>query len=301
MAGIAASPRTIAAVVTALAAGGLAGGCSEAAPGAAVPAPEEGITAADLRPSPQRADGDRGTVYSDGCLVNQESTATKRCVYAKRRAGTRILLFGDSEAMQFFPPLLRLARQRGWKLMTRLRAGCTPAAVNFGPRCNKWRERTVRLITRRDRPGLVVVTFGVAYTAVRNGRRLSSRASAPWLRRGYARTLRRLRRSGARVAVIKDTPRSPREIPDCVMANSGDPARCDFSANQPTNRAFDRKAARRVRGAKLIDPTPEVCPGGTCQVVAGDVLVYRDDVHFTATFMRTLAPWLGERLPRPAR
>jgi len=288
-------------IFAAVAAAGAMVGCSGATPQAAIPAADDGVTAADLRPAPEAADRDRGKVFHDGCLVKQESRATKRCVYGKRRSGTRVVLFGDSEAMQFFPPMLRLARARGWKLLTRLRAGCTPADVHFGHRCNKWRDVTVRRIVNRDRPALVLVTAGVAYTVVRKGRRLSSRASARWLRRGYVRTLRRLRRSGAPLAVIKDTPRSPREIPACVLEHAEDPARCDFPVRQPTNRSFDRRAARRVAGTKLIDPTPEVCPAGACRAVSGDVLVYRDDVHFTATFMATLTDWLGDQLPSPAR
>ncbi|HEU0025087.1 MAG TPA: SGNH hydrolase domain-containing protein [Thermoleophilaceae bacterium] len=267
---------------------GAAAGCTETA------------AASGLRPAPEAAGGDRGRVFRDGCLVDQRSRATRRCVYGSHSRVT-VVLFGDSEAMQFFPPLLRVVRASGWRLVTRLRAGCTPAAIKFSHRCDHWRDRTLRLIARRDRPNLVVVTGGVAYRAIRDGRRLSSRRSAPWLRRGYARTLRRLRRSGARVAVIKDTPRSPRHIPDCVVQHLDEPGRCSFSRRQPTNRIFDLRAARLVRGATLLDPTPVVCPGRSCPAVKGDVLVYRDAVHFTATFAAELTGWLRSRLPRPAR
>jgi hypothetical protein len=257
--------------------------------------------AADLRPTPRDATGDRGQVYRDGCLVEQTSRATKRCVYAKRRSRTTVVLFGDSEAMQFFPPLLRVARARGWRLVTRLRAGCVPADIKFAFRCDDWRRRTLRLIEERDRPNLVVVTGGVVYRAIRAGRRLSRKASAPWLRLGWVRTLKRLRRAGARVALVKDTPRSPHDIPDCVLRHLRRPQRCAFARRQPTNSVFDRRAARRVRGVKLVDPTPVVCPGGTCPAVAGDVLVYRDSVHFTATFTATLTDWLRDELPPPAQ
>jgi len=257
-------------------------------------------TGAELRPSPQEATDDRGQVYVDGCLVDQATRTTKRCLYAKRGSSTTVVLFGDSEAMQFFPPLLRIARARGWRLVTRLRAGCVPAEIRFSFRCDDWRERTLRLIRQRDRPDLVVVTGGVAYRAIRHSRRLSSAASAPWLKRGWVRTLKRLRRSGARVALIKDTPRAPRDIPSCVLEHPRRPQRCSFARRQPTNRVFDRRAARRVHGVKLVDPTPVVCPGGRCHAVAGDVLVYRDSVHFTATFAATLTPWLERELPDPA-
>jgi hypothetical protein len=35
--------------------------------------------------------------------------------------------------------------------------------------------------------------------------------------------------------------------------------------------------------------------------VIGDVLVYRNAGHLTATYARTLAPWLGRRLGAAAR
>jgi hypothetical protein len=256
--------------------------------------------AAELRPAPREATHDRGRVYHDGCLVEQTTRATKRCVYGKRRSRVTVVLFGDSEAMQFFAPLLRISDERGWRLVTRLRAGCVPAAIKFSFRCDDWRKRTLRLIRRRDRPDLVVVTGGVVYRAIRDGRRLSSEASAPWLRRGWVRTLRRLRASGARVALINDTPRAPRDIPTCVLEHPQRPRKCDFARRQPTNRVFQRRAARRVRGVRLLDPTPVVCPGGNCPAVVGDVLVYRDSVHFTATFAATLTPWLKTELPAPA-
>ena len=46
----------------------------------------------------------------------------------------------------------------------------------------------------------------------------------------------------------------------------------------------------------LIDPTPVACTEKKCPV-AGDVLVYRTGAHLTATYVRTLTPWLAERLP----
>jgi hypothetical protein len=257
------------------------------------------VTAADLRPSPEQATHDRGRAYRDGCLVDQRSSAARRCVYGTRGSGTTVVLFGDSEAMQFFPPLLSIAQSRGWRLITRLRAGCVPADIKFSFRCDSWRKRSLSLIRRRDRPDLVVTTGGVAYRAIRDGRRLSSRASKGWMRRGWVHTLQRLRGSGARVALIKDTPRSPRNVPACVIQHPGRLDSCAFTRRQPTNRDFDRRAARRVSGVSLLDPTDLVCPGRTCPAVSGDVLVYRDSVHFTATFAATLTPWLGERLPDP--
>jgi hypothetical protein len=56
-----------------------------------------------------------------------------------------------------------------------------------------------------------------------------------------------------------------------------------------------------VEGVRLIDPTPVACTEKKCPAVIGDVLVYRNGAHLTATYVRTLTPWLAERLPGPAR
>ena len=50
---------------------------------------------------------------------------------------------------------------------------------------------------------------------------------------------------------------------------------------------------------KLIDPLPILCPRRRCPSVMGHVLVYRNTYHMTATFARTLSPWLGRELPEP--
>jgi hypothetical protein len=60
------------------------------------------------------------------------------------------------------------------------------------------------------------------------------------------------------------------------------------------------RAAEEVGGVRLIDPTSEVCLEKTCPAVIGDVLVYRNGAHLTATYVRTLTPWLAEHLPEPA-
>ncbi len=59
------------------------------------------------------------------------------------------------------------------------------------------------------------------------------------------------------------------------------------------------RAAAEVEGVTLIDATPMIYPGKRCPAVIGDALVYRNGSHLTATYVRTLAPWLAERLPEP--
>ena len=42
--------------------------------------------------------------------------------------------------------------------------------------------------------------------------------------------------------------------------------------------------------------TPQLCPGRVCPAVIGNVLVYRDTTHLTATYAASLTRWLSGRL-----
>jgi hypothetical protein len=98
--------------------------------------------------------------------------------------------------------------------------------------------------------------------------------------------------------VIKDVPHPDKDIPECVSRSLDNLHECTFARkNALDHPPVDERTAERVEGAHLIDPTPVVCPEKMCPAVIGDALVYRNGAHLTPTYARTLAPWLGERLP----
>lgn len=275
--------------------------CALAPAAAASGGPVETLqrSVASVSPPPADAKADRGQLAADGCMVEQHTFRFPTCVYGDRRGRKTVVLFGDSQAMHWFPPLLRLARKHDWRLIGRVRAGCPPVAIRFSSRCDRWRAETLRRIERRDKPDLVITGTGVAYRAIVGGRRLSSKASAKHLRSGYVRTMKRLRRTGAKVAVMKTLTWAPNRIVSCVRDNPRRLRKCAFERKQPTNRAFEARAAKRVKGAKLVDARDAVCLPRICPAVSDDLLVYRDPQHLSATYARTLAQWLDARLPRP--
>jgi hypothetical protein len=254
---------------------------------------------AQVRPNPRAAKDDRGRLYEDGCLVPQTERLSPPCVYGNPRSKRRVVLFGNSHAMHWFPALERVAVRRDWRLVALTRAGCAVGDVRFSDRCDAWREHTLRRIERREMPSLVIVATSTSMSlgVVVDGDRLSPDPSRPHLRRGLEHTLRRLRATGARVIVIKDLPRSPHDVPDCVSRQPKRLERCTFRRDEPPDEAFDEQSTTAVEGADAIDPAPVVCPDGVCHAVMGNALVYRDDNHFTATFAGTLATWLDRELP----
>jgi len=251
-----------------------------------------------IKPDPRHAEDDRGRAYKDEChLKYTTKVESPRCVYGNPRSSTTIVNIGDSHGVMYFPTVAALARKRDWRAVNLTRAGCTVADVEFRGRCDEWRENTMRRI-ERERPAVVVVSHATddRYALERDGRKLSIRESQGMLTAGLVRTLRRLRRTGAKVVVIRDMARAPSDVVDCVADHLDDLRKCAFRPHRSSAVAVDRRAARRVGGARLIDPLPVLCPGRPCPAVIGNVLVYRNDYHLTATFARTLAPWLGRKL-----
>jgi hypothetical protein len=64
--------------------------------------------------------------------------------------------------------------------------------------------------------------------------------------------------------------------------------------------AFDAsiEATRALPASHLIDLSERYCDALACFPVIGNVIVYRDNNHITATFARTLTPFLLEHLER---
>jgi peptidoglycan/LPS O-acetylase OafA/YrhL len=260
--------------------------------------------AAALRPTPRDADADRGRAYEDGCLVGANATRSPACVYGLRGSQTTVVLFGDSHAMQYFPALERIAVRHRWRLVELTKAGCPPPRVHVifaparreYPECDAWREHALRRI-ERERPALVVTTASVQYRVVAGAHRLGAEASMRALADGYAPTLRRLRSAAGSVAVLTDAPHPPWDVPACVSAALDDLRRCAFPRSRAVARAVAvSAAAQRVDGVRVIDLTAQFCLPDVCPAVIGDVLVYRNSGHVTATYAETLTPWLDRRL-----
>jgi peptidoglycan/LPS O-acetylase OafA/YrhL len=258
-----------------------------------------------LRPNPLRARADRSRAFYDGCLVGISGTNSNRCLYGDPDGGKTVILFGDSHAMQYFPPLEQLAIDNGWRLILLSKAECTPGEVRIhsmvgeGPydQCDVWREETLKRIEKSGERAMVVMSGDTAYTPYgKSGEELSGSAGSKALEEGYMKTIKRIQRAGLEVSVIRDTPASASDVPSCVSEDMENLEKCAFERVRDPDLEFDVRAAERSPHAMLIDITDEICPGDVCRAVIGNALVYRDKSHLTATFARTLSPWIGRGL-----
>ena len=272
---------------------------------ALVDQPEPQERAKALRPNPLRARADRSKVYYDGCLVGVEGTNSNKCLYGDKSGIHTVILFGDSHAMQYWAPINALAEEHHWRLIALTKAECTPAEVPIRSmiadreysQCDEWRQSALQRIEEADPDATVIMSSDTAYTPYNeDGEELSGHQAADAMQAGYMKTIERIQAAGPSTVLIRDTPASSDDVPSCVSEDIDHLASCSFPLPREWDRDFDVRAAAESPDTKLIDLTAEICPSDVCRAVIGNALVYRDKSHLTATFARTLAPWIGEDL-----
>lgn len=260
-------------------------------------------TGAEYVPALDVAVNDKGRMAVDDCRPWFENVEVLSCSYGDPESKVKVALVGDSHAMQWGPPLIRLARQRGWHLVTFLRANCPIADVAYEKYCNQWRRNAFDAVAAaRPRHIIVSTSIGSRYRLKSEGEPITRWASEPRLRAGMTRTIRKLAatpglaRDGTGVTLIRDQVMAPFLPALCLSRRLDRPASCRFGNRRTYGPGFDWFAARQAGILPAIDPVKVLCGPRWCQSARGDMVIYRDTDHLTATFARTLGPWLGRRL-----
>ena len=252
-------------------------------------------TPAAMTPEPVDATSDVPEAYAQNCQVGAEETDVRSCTFGVQNGSTTVALVGDSKILQWLPALEEIGQDKGWKVVTWTRSACPFSATLATPgdsaahRCRDWGEELIDRLTGADRPDLVI-TSAVRSSGMRSA---GEPGTSKELADGYVEYWNRLHESGVPVLALSDTPQPGREIYECVAENPDTyMTDCQGKGGDGLGTPALRSAAEQAAGTSWFDVTPWICPGGTCWPVIGDVLVYRQGSHVTATYARTLAPVL---------
>lgn len=274
----------------------------DAYPGArALLHPERGRAQEGLVPVPplERARGDNAAVYRDRCHRNASATEPRACVYGVADGARTVVLVGDSTAAQWLPALETVAERQGWRVVSHSKSSCGFIGVAMPRRrgeyeaCTQWNAALLDQLLSEP-PDLVITTMSPRYSMM-NARNEAAR------RAGYADGLTQvwnaLAQAGVPVAVIRPTPGFAFDVLECYAANTGDPERCGAERSDvlPVDDAVSAAVPLASR-AYLLDLTDGICSPERCEAVVGNVIVYRDRHHLTATYTRTLSDAFEQRL-----
>lgn len=266
----------------------------------------------DVEPVPalSLAADDRSSAYADGCFTGAPYDGRRRCTYGT--GPTKVALVGNSHAGQWLPALQEIAAERGWTVTTYLVSLCSVTTAR--PALDDPAQaRNCQAYGRWARDAVARGGYDLVITSSRQSLFVEGEENWPATdraaREAYRGMLTAWSRAGTQVVVVKD-PVVPGDdvgrVPECLAETDGDQERCSWPLAVPV--PADPQAYRWLdplwsAARSLDDPRVRVvemddllCPGGTCRPVLGGVVTYFDASHLTATYARTLAPYLAQRI-----
>jgi len=234
----------------------------------------------------------------------------KHCAFGDVGSSTVVALLGDSHAQHWLAGLDVAGRAHRWRIDAMVKGGCPVADMSelggarftrYYRECARYREAMLRRIVAM-RPAAVVLASWDHYIPP-DGRIEDWQVTPEMWRRGLRRTYERLVAAGIPVIAIRDVPRTGFDAPACLSRRAAAlpfARECVYARRSSlVPRAIEAQdAAARGLPVHVIDMNDQVCATARCPVVQRGVIVFTDDNHLTASFSRSVAPTLGERIAR---
>jgi peptidoglycan/LPS O-acetylase OafA/YrhL len=264
-------------------------------PGAAVLVPgynghpdpkAELLPAADQLPSdwaglPDPCDDDLGlsdTLRDHGCTQIGASGASKT-----------VLVVGNSHAQQWLGALAPIAQQRNWRLYQLLKGGCQfqPPRGDDADECDQFNGAVLQQIADHKPDAVVLVGTAAAPSSPKE-------TTTP----GLEDLVKTFESEDVDVIALRDNPRFTFNMADCVTGSDPESCRVPVSQALAAEDPLAPLAKTYPKTLHPIDMTDMLCPQGQCEGVIGNVYVYLDDNHVSATYSASMSSILDQRISR---
>lgn len=263
------------------------------------------LESGDFIPSADVARLDRGVAYDhDGrtvCVATVRSEEVASCDYGDVGGTERVVIVGDSHAVHWLPAMKIIAESANWHVSGITKSNCVFTDELIGHsasgvsrdynECKIWGDKVLQRLLR-ERPDLVILSHSAMH--VLPGGRSGEDGEA--IARGILRHASVLHEAGITVAAIVHTPWQHQDVPRCMALSNATVDLCSAPEDTAVHRGTITPVLAMDPSIGAIDMLPYFCQAGTCPVVIGGVLVYRDRHHLTATYAKTLAPILEQRI-----
>ncbi|MFC7787719.1 acyltransferase family protein [Microbacterium sp. MAHUQ-60] len=251
--------------------------------------------AAPILPDPSIAFEDLPAIYGKGCIQNYRSDPGMDevlvCESEINHPKKTIVMSGGSHVQQWYPAVAAIADQENWAVVVIDKDGCRlavpDASMKQSESCESWNEQAL--------PKLIDLKPDAIFTV--GTETASPEASREYTPGGQVGAWRILDAAGIPVITVRDTPRFPFRVPECAeSAPTEELSDCGLARDDTYADTSPFYAADPPPGVAHIDLSDAFCTPARCDAVVGNVFVYRDDDHMTATYARTLAPALRKEL-----
>ncbi|MGW9555292.1 acyltransferase family protein [Nocardiopsis sp. NPDC055551] len=257
----------------------------ETYPGARVVAEPDLLTVlpdVPVRPAPEDAQGDLSSHHQEGCHVNLVVEEVVVCDRGPADAEHTLALVGASRTAHWYPAVEKVAAEHGWRLVSFTKSGC-PFGLATSTRdgevfqeCEVWKADALAELEELN-PDAVLLSSTRAF------------ADREVVQEGYTEMWWHLNDLGIDVIGLRDLPRLPYRGAECL--ESTEAVECTSPVSRSLREVDPAAQLEELPpNVTLLDLTEHVCPDGACDAVVGNVLVYWDHSHITATYAATLTP-----------
>ena len=220
--------------------------------------------------------------------VESENSSCRRLPSSSDDA-VRAVVVGDSHAAQNAIPTLRLLHDtKDWDITAYLKGACSFGLPEYYKGSCRDRNSAVLEQMEDDPPDVVVLQTTET----------SEDSSLELLRPGIKRLVERLTSEGITVVGFRDNPRSEESLYECASTVGPETmvGGCVFPKEDVMAAEDPAKFLEEIPLFHQIDASDMLCPDDVCGTIIGDVFVYMDDNHVSATYSRTMAPELASRI-----
>lgn len=278
----------------------LAGAAGEPAPISVAEAPRGAVAMKDpqydwrkedpskIVPRPEKVKADVSSAYAAKCHQTIQGTDVLTCNYGDPTRGLNIVMVGNSHATHWFPAFEELARTQPIYFRGIAKSACVfslEPVYDIGLKrpyteCAEWSKNVIEWLAR-ERPDIVLISHSPGDTKV-----TPEKLAATW---------KPLLDMGLDVRHVRNIPWLPFHPGKCLEGTKDWMADC-LPSRQKVLPQDNLYAAAKILNVKTLDFSDYFCDANRCPVMIGGVLVYRDSHHMTATFARTLAMAMKEKL-----
>ena len=233
-----------------------------------------------IAPIPASIDiqSDLPTFYENPSCLGKDNVNVKKCSYGVLTDPSyTVALVGGSHSGHWFPALEALAEDLNFKIDVYNHDGCR--FTNEDPddhltkTCLEWNENLIKHL-KENPPDLVFTTST-----------LNKRKTVP---AGYINQWKELE-GITTIFAIRDNPRMKEDIPSCLEQKEN-PVKCEITRDEGVSKEVPWENTEGIPSNVLFaDLTDYFCDQTTCYPVIGNIIVYRDNNHITATYAKTLA------------
>lgn len=233
------------------------------------------------------------------CWATRGVAEFNMCPIGPRTGYTKhLLVIGDSHSNTLIGAYEQIAKDYGWRIDVAGHARCylTTAELTAPDEaakvaCNEWRASALQAVRSADVDALVVTRSIQATSAIVDRGEDAREAGIRGMIEAWSL------RPDIPIIVIRDNPLLGSAAACLEREGPARAAACSRPRSQALHTDDQEAAAAEVPNAHIVNLTNLYCTDDVCPAVIGGIVVYRPDGHhLTATFARSLAPYLGARI-----